>query len=304
MYKVLDTNLLEITGRQSDVIELALTYGFGGINVDIVDLYKRCQRTGFDSASRFLVSSKLIVSSFALPISLDDDETTFSSRFEQLKSISDIGGKCKVKCGLLEIPNGTNRLPYPEYFDVVRKRIDQIAELLAIKGIRLALRLNAIADGEEKQFKFVRDVGGLVALVRSCASKNAGVVLDSWNWHLGGGLPSHLDELGVDRVASVQIADCKEGVDAAAATAEDRLLPGSTGVIDNVQWLRKLSGQELGVAGYGASSSGTITRDAYISQVQDALNEQFAAAGIPVSSRKPGNFVASTDSYSVGEFHS
>ncbi|HAC92895.1 MAG TPA: xylose isomerase, partial [Planctomycetaceae bacterium] len=38
MYKLLDTDLLELTGRQSEVIEIAMTYGFSGINVDMVDL--------------------------------------------------------------------------------------------------------------------------------------------------------------------------------------------------------------------------------------------------------------------------
>jgi sugar phosphate isomerase/epimerase len=302
MYKILDTDLLEITGRQSDVIELALTYGFGGINVDMVDLFKRCQRTSFESATRFLVSSKLVVASFALPVSLDDDDTTFANRFEQMKAVSEIAGKCKARCGILDLPNGTDRLPYPEYFDVVRKRIDQIADLLAAKGIRLALRLNAACEGADKQFKFIREVSGLLALVRSCTSKNVCVVLDSWNWHLGGGLPSHLDDLGIDRVAIAYLSDCKEGVDAAAATAEDRLLPGSTGVIDNAQWLGKLKGRELGVAAYGASSSGTVTRDAYISQVQDALNEALASAGIPVNSRRPENFAVAAESYSEADF--
>lgn len=304
MYKVLDTELLEITGRQSDVIELALTYGFSGINVDIVDLYKRCQRTNFDSASRFLVSSKLIIASFSLPISLDDDETTFSNRLEQLKSIVEIAGKCSARCGVLDIPSGTDRLPYPEYFDVVRKRIDQIAELLATKGIRLALRLNAVSEGAEKQFKFVRDVGGLVALVRSCTSKNAGVVLDSWNWHLGGGVSSHLDDIGMDRVALVYLADCKEGVDAAAATVEDRLLPCSTGVINNAQWLQKLVERDIGVVGFGASPGGTVTRDAYISQIQDALNDSLAAAGMPVTTRKPQHFAADAESFTSAEIKS
>jgi len=298
LYKILDTDLLDVTGRQSDVIELALTYGFAGINVDIVDLYKRCQRTSFESATRFLVSSKLVVASFTLPICLDDDDTAFANKLEQLKAIAEIAGKCKAKCGILDVPNGTDRLPYPEYFDVVRKRIDQISELLATRSIRLALRLNAACEGEDKQFKFIRDVGGLVALIRSCSSKNAGVVLDSWNWHLGGGAPSHLDDMGIDRIAIVHLADCKEGVDAAAATVEDRLLPGCTGIIDNAQWLSKLKGRDLGVAGYGATSSGTVTRDAYISQVQDCLNDLLTTAGIPVSSRRPENFAVATDAFS------
>ena len=238
MYKILDTDLLELTGRQSEVIELAMTYGFGGINVDVVDLHKRCQRSSFENASRFLVSSKLRVASFRAPISLDDDEDAFANKLNQLQAIAQIAQRCSAESAVLEIPTGTDRLPYPEYFEVIRKRIVQIAELLSAHGIRLALRLSSIADLQEKQFKFIRDINGLVALIRSCNSKNVFVVLDTWNWHLAQGKPEHLDDLGVDRVALVYLSDCKEGVDSAAATIEDRLLPGSTGVIDCVAWLK------------------------------------------------------------------
>lgn len=286
MYKILDTDLLEISGRQSEIIELALTYGFGGISVDLVDLAKRSQRSSLENASRFLASAKLKVASFQAPISLDDDDETFASKLEQLKGIAEVAGQCEAKVAVLDVPNGTNRLPYHEYFEVVRKRIDVVAELLAANGVRLALRFLAIAIGEDKQFKFVRTVEEFVALVRACSSKNLAVVLDTWNWHLGRGTPAHLDQIGVDRVALVYVADCKEGVDAAAATDEDRLLPGSTGVIDNIEWLKKLGHLDVGVAAFGAFAGETVTRDAFISKIQDSLNEALAASGFPVSSRR------------------
>jgi sugar phosphate isomerase/epimerase len=292
MYKTLDTNLLEITGRSTEVIELALTYGFLGINVDMVDLFKRSQRTSFESSSRFMSSSKLKASSFTAPISLDDDETAFANNLDNLGKIAELAGKLNTNCMTLNIPTGTNRLPYPEYFEVVRKRIDQIAELLAAFKIKLALRFFVIPEGEDKQFKFVRDVEGFVALIRSCSSKNVGIVLDTWNWHLGGGKPSQLDDIGIERVAIVYLADCKEGVDAAAATSDDRMLPSCAGVIDNVGWLKKLGSKDTPVVAYGSAPTGISTRDALIAFVQDALDEILLAAGVPTSTRKPETFVA------------
>ncbi len=296
MYKTLDTNLLDITGRSTEVIELALTYGFVGINVDMMDMFKRSQRATFESASRFLVSSKLHVASFAAPISLDDDDTSFASSLAQLQQVADIAGKLQSNCAVVNIPTGTNRLPYHEYFDVIRKRIDQLADVLGQHGVRLALRFCAIPDAEEKQFKFVRDVEGFVALVKSCSSKNVGIVLDTWNWHLGGGKQSQLDEIGPDRVAIVYIADCKEGVDAAAATCEDRILPTSSGVIDNVSWLKKLGNRQIPITAYGAAPSEISTRDALIAHVQDTIDELLTAAGLPTNTRRPETFVAAAAS--------
>jgi sugar phosphate isomerase/epimerase len=178
VYKTLDTTLLELTGRSTEVIELALTYGFVGIDVDMVDMTKRSQRSTFESASRFLLSSKLKSASFVAPISLDDDDSAFAAKLAELGQVAEVAGKLSAHCATLAIPTGTNRLPYPEYFDVVRKRIDQIAEVLAPHNVKLALRFSAIPDAEEKQFKFVRDVEGFAILVKSCTSKNVGIVLD------------------------------------------------------------------------------------------------------------------------------
>lgn len=296
MYKILDTNLLEITGRSTEVIELALTYGFVGIEVDMVDMYKRSQRTSFEAACRFLVSSKLNSASFAAPISLDDDDSTFASNLVALGQVAEIAGKLKTLCATLNIPTGTNRLPYPEYFEVVRKRIDQIAEVLAPHGVKLALRFSAIPELEEKQFKFVRDVEGFLVLVKSCSSKNVGIVLDTWNWHLGGGSPAQLNEFGVDRVVIAYLADCKEGVDPAAATTEDRILPSSSGVIDNVSWLKRIGNKDIPIAAYGVPAQGVLKRDALIAHIQDALDEVLIAAGFPTNTRKPETFVAAAAS--------
>jgi sugar phosphate isomerase/epimerase len=296
VYKTLDTDLLEITGRQSEVIELAMTYGFAGINVDIVDLYKRCGRSDLENATRFLVSSKLKIASFQAPISLDDDDSTFSAKLETLKQLAPIAGKIHAKNAVVTVPSGTDRLPYPEYFDVVRKRIDQIAEVFCSAGVKVALRFDAIASGDDKQFKFVRDVDGLVALTKACVSKNVSVVLDCWNWFLGGGKVSHLDDLGSDRVSLVQVADCKEGVGAAAATAEDRQLASTTGVIPCSDWIKKLGAPELPIAAYGIPASERPTRDTFIGQVQDALDQTLISAGLPTNTRRPETFVAAAAS--------
>jgi sugar phosphate isomerase/epimerase len=292
MYKNLDCDLLGITGRQSEIIELALTYGFRGIMIDMEDLVKRCQRSSFENASRFLASAKLKIGGFMAPIDLDSDETRFEKDLAQLNGVAEIAARAEAKTAIVTIPSGTDRLPYPEYFDVVRKRIDQIAETFGKEGVRVALTFSALPPESEPQFKFVRDVEGFLAVVRACTSKNVAIVFDSWNWFLGGGTSEQLDELGVARVAAVQFADCREGVAPAAATPDDCLLPGSTDVIDNVSYLKKFAEAELKlpVTAMGRPLDSSATRDALVGLAQDALDKTFEAAGLPSHTRRPDMF--------------
>lgn len=300
MYKNLNCELLGITGRQSEIIELALTYGFQGINIDMDDLVKRCARTSFEGATRFLLSSKLRVAGFDAPIDLDDDEETFATRLAQLNGVAEIAQRAEMLTAYVAVPAATNRLPYPEYFDVIRTRVDQIAGVLAKENIKLALYLSLPeTTEEEKQFKFVADAEGFSALLRAITNENVGVAFDSWAWHLGGGSLESLKELGVKRVLSVQLADCREGVDAAAATDDDCILPGSTGVIDNVGYLKAFAEAELDlpVAARGNPAEGKATRDALINLAQDGLDKTFEEAGLPSVTRKPESFANSSNSY-------
>jgi chitinase len=57
MYKNLNASSFGISGRQSDLIELAMTYGFQGIDIDAVDL----QVTGFSSGLNIRDSSRMVV---------------------------------------------------------------------------------------------------------------------------------------------------------------------------------------------------------------------------------------------------
>lgn len=293
MYKNLNCDLLGISGRQSEIIELALTYGFRGIDIDMDDLVKRCQRGSFESASRFLVSSKLKIGGFEAPIDLDCDEDTFTTKAAQLNGVAEIARRAAATTAMVTVPYATNRLPYPEYFDVIRKRIDMIAETFGKEEVRLAVAFEAQnPDSEEKEFKFLRDVEGFSALIRACTSKNVAIVYDTWNWYIGGGDEAALDQLGLDRIAAVHIADCREGVDAKSATRDDCLLPSSTGVIDNESILRRLqeAGMKLPVSAMGRPEEAGSTRDALVALTQDALDKTFEAAGLPSQTRKPEMF--------------
>ena len=290
MYKNLNCDLLGISGRQSEIIELALTYGFQGIDVDISDMVKRSQRTSFENAARFITSAKLKVSGFDAPIDLDADDETYQAQAALLNGVAEVAGRVQAGTAILNIPDETDRLPYPEYFEVIRKRIDEIAATFGKEEVRSALAFTANPKEESvKEFKFVRDVEGFIALAKSC--KDAGIVFDGWNWFVGGGSESQLETLGIDRVYSVRIGDCVEGVSAAQATADDCLLPMSTGVIDNQPYLEKFAKAELElpVAAVGRLPNGG-TRDAVVSGTQDALNKSFEQAGLPIKTRKPEMF--------------
>ena len=67
MFKNLSPTGSGISGHQSEIIELALTYGFGGMDLNVVDFATRARLKGLEYALRLVVSAKIQLGTFASP---------------------------------------------------------------------------------------------------------------------------------------------------------------------------------------------------------------------------------------------
>ncbi|WP_164101741.1 sugar phosphate isomerase/epimerase family protein [Candidatus Laterigemmans baculatus] len=289
MYKNFSAPLLGISGRQSELIELALTYGFRGIDVDMTDMVKRSQRTDFEDASKYLRAAEIIVGGFNADINLDADDEKFKTQLATLHPLSDVASQLEAKRAFLNLPAGTDRMAYPEFFDQVRDRLNQIGEVLAAKEIKLGVAFSAAREAAEgKKFEFVRNVEGFVALLKSVSASNVGFVIDSWHWHVGGGTLEQLRELDPARVVAVRLAELPGDVSAAEAKAADREVPTVDGTIDQVsivRWLAANTYKGPVVPSASAAKAKGQTRESIVNKAQEAIDAIFRAAGLSVDPR-------------------
>ena len=84
MFKNLNPSALGISGHQSEIIELALTFGFGGIDLNVADFATRARLHGMDYARRLIDSAKIRVGTFALPVDWEADDETFQKDLKRL----------------------------------------------------------------------------------------------------------------------------------------------------------------------------------------------------------------------------
>jgi sugar phosphate isomerase/epimerase len=298
MYKNLNATVLGVSGRQSELIELAMTYGFRGLDIDIVDLVKRTQRSEFEKAARYLLSAKMLVSGFETPIDLDSDEASFEKTLAQLPATIEIAGKVNARAGFLRLPAATDRLPFPEYFEVLKKRVERIAEIFAANKVMLGLYFSAaIENRENRQFKFIQDVEGFLAFFNACKNPSIGLVIDTFNWVVGGGTFEQLAAIPGNRIAVLRLADAETLPTIEEASLKMRQLAGTTGVIDNVRVVSVLSkaGFEGPITAFGhASNFSGMTRDSIVAKSQDSLDNVLAGAGLPTFTRRPDMVIEST----------
>ncbi|XZE34362.1 sugar phosphate isomerase/epimerase family protein [Pirellulaceae bacterium SH501] len=298
MYKNLNATVLGVSGRQSELIELAMTYGFRGLDIDIVDLVKRTQRSEFDKASRYLLSSKMQVSGFDVPIDLDTDDASFEKSLALLHGTIEIAGKVGARAGFLRLPAATDRLPFHEYFDVLRKRVDRIGEVFEKNNVQLGLYFSVAQESREsRQFKFIQDVEGFLAFFKACTSSSVSLVIDTFNWVVGGGTFDQLATIPGSKIAALRISDTETMPSIADASLKMRQMPAEAGIIDNVRFVATLSksGFDGPITAFAhASNFAGFTRDSIVAKAQDALDHVLAGAGLPTFTRRPDMIVEAT----------
>jgi sugar phosphate isomerase/epimerase len=295
MIKNFSARGLGINGRQSELLELALTYAFDGIDIDLLDLYRRSQREETSDATKYLTSAQkayehkttpLSWGGFDLGISLDADEDTFKNQVAALNPVADMAKVIGVSRAFVSIPAATDRLPYHEYFEAQRTRIGQITSVLSPRGIQLGVSLQAGKElAEGKQFEFVRNVEGFKALVES-SGKGVGYIIDTYDWVIGGGAMDQLSEIPVNQIVMVRMSNVPDDVDISKAPSNARVLPESKGLLNHVKLIKHLAG--IGYKGPitpGASAARYKgqTRESIVKQAHEAISGIFTEAGLTVT---------------------
>lgn len=289
MYKNFSPAALGITGRQSELIELALTYGFRGFDIDMGDMRRRALRSSSDEAFKYLKATDLVIGGFNVDIDLDAEDDAYKAQLAALHPTADMASQWKASYAWLRVPAATDRAAYPEYFEVIRARLTQVAEVLSARELQLAVGFFAGKDRVEgKQFPFINNAEGLVALVKAISAENVGMIVDSFDWLVSGSTLEQLAALDSAKIITVRLGSVIEGVEPADATSDDRVLPVLEGPLSHVAFVMKL--KEIGYEGpIGPSASGSQykgeTREFIVSTGQEAIDEILTQAGITVPPR-------------------
>jgi sugar phosphate isomerase/epimerase len=248
MYKNLCPEALGITGRQSELIELAMTYGFEGLDVDFPQFAKQVGLRGLDHAARFLRSSHLKIGALNLPICWDGEDDVFKQALMELPKLVETALTIGARDFYLTVRPASHTRPFKTNFEFHQKRISEVAERLASDDLRVGVSFLApLYHRKGYEYSFISSPDALLTLMKTTAVTNLAMLVDLWHWRVGGGTIEQLRELAPRQIVMVRVADIPDDISMETITEEDRLLPGTTGVVDSVAALRVL--REIGYDG-------------------------------------------------------
>ena len=233
MYKCLSPLAIGVFARQSELLEIALTHRFKGLELDIQEVLRRAETTSVAQACRYLASAQVKIGGLELPVRWTGSQQDFESDLAQLGLLLEVCQTLKADRCFTTIRPTCEERPFHENFQFHIERLSKVADALAPANVKLALNfLPAAADRADGGFEFIHQVDPLVLLLNSIPRENVGLLLDAWNWWVGGGDLDKVRALRSEQILSVRLAEIPAGTDLAAATQEQRVMPGEGGTID------------------------------------------------------------------------
>lgn len=284
MFKNLSPEALGLSGRQSETIEGALSFGFKGIDLHLSEFAATVSSHGVAHARRLTDSAKLKLGGFALPVDLQQDDSAFDADLAKLAGLARIAADAGCTRCLTTIEPACDERAYFQNFEFHRQRLGKVAQTLDTAGVRLGVGFVAGADaGQGREHEFVRTFDALWQLLGLVGAKNVGVWLDVWQLRAGGGSLESLARLSADKIVAVQLADAAEDSPVESWTQTGRKLPGETGVIDSAAFLVWLA--EKGYDGPVTpaphpSRLAGMRRDAIVKLAGQQLDQVWKAAGL------------------------
>ena len=242
MFRNLNLEGLGVSGRQSELIEWTLSYGFKGFDLELPEFKRQVETTSLERTQRLIAGARLKFGTFALPVNWQGDEETYKSELAALPPLAELAAAlgCLRARTTLE-PSGDIR-PYHENFELCRRRCNEIATVLAPMNIRLGLDFVAPAEARrDRAFQFIHTADALTTLARTTGAKNVGIVLDVWQWHVAGGTMEQIQALTAKDIVAVNLSDATTTAGDDNASETTRVLPGENGTIDATAILTHLA---------------------------------------------------------------
>jgi sugar phosphate isomerase/epimerase len=266
MFKNLSTAGLGVSGRQSEIIELALSYGFKGVDLDLAEFQENAKLQGLAHARRLLDSARLKIGTFRLPLIWDESDETYRAGLDSLPDLLKLATDLGATTAVTSLAPANDSRPYHENFEFHRRRLGELGEALAPHKIRLGVGFVASAAARKNRaYQFIHSLDALVTLIGMVRAANVGAVVDAWQIHAAAGSLDDLRKLGKGRIAAVYLSDAPADIAPANLTESQRLLLGETGVIDSAAILALLAELDF---------DGPVTPLMHSSQSQGLRREQ------------------------------
>lgn len=241
MFPNLSPGALGIDAPFSEAVQLALRFGFGGLDVSIAELQRIAAAQGAGAITRQMKEAGLQYGVWSLPVAYGADEDSWRRDLAELPARAALAHSLGADRVSTYIAPADDQRPYDENYEFHLTRLRPIAEILARNGIRFGLEwVGPKTLRDEKRFPFIHTMEGAQQLAADLGTGRVGLLVDLF--HL---FTSHADVTTVRsltnaQVVNVHVNDAIAGRSADEQIDNERTLPAETGLTDIAGFLQAL----------------------------------------------------------------
>jgi len=220
------------TGKQVpfiDFLDAAASAGFQAIDYPIVPFSQTAELHSKDAAHELLLSRRLVLGSFGLPVEFRKDEQTFRDELKELPKHAALARHMGVtRCCTWLFP-ATDE-PVAEHTARFVRRLRECAKVLGAYGIRFGIEWVGPKTLRTLKHDFIHTMPGALELIGAIGESNVGLLFDSFHWFTSHGTREDILKLTPEQIVLVHINDAP-AKPADEQIDSERLLPGE-GIID------------------------------------------------------------------------
>ena len=231
-----------IRASLTELIKLAKATGFEGVEIDIQEAAELARERGLEYIKNLFADAHILPAGWPLTmVNWHAEEKTYQEGLSQLPSFAEFGQWLGCTRVLSVVLPYSDELPFKENFEFHVTRLQSIAEILKDYDCRLGLEYigSKIAHAGHK-YEFIRNMEGLLDLCDSIGTGNVGLLLDSWHWYTAQETLNDLRQLNTKDIVYIHVNDAPNDVPFDQLGEGPRCIPGETGVINLVGFLKCL----------------------------------------------------------------
>lgn len=224
----------------SEAIQAAKSGGFQGVEFNPDEVADLIDQHGAAFVTDQFADADIRPAAFFVPTDWRTSDENFRESLKALPRQAEAAAKIGCLRTITWIVSGDNHRPLEENRRFHVERFAPMARIFADYGIRIGLEFigpKTFRDTFAHPFLYTMD--DMLALGREMGS-NVGLLLDCWHWYTSHGTLDDLKRLKAEQVVYVHVNDAPAGIPVDEQQDLVRALPGETGVIDIVGFLRTL----------------------------------------------------------------
>ena len=232
--------------------EMAGATGYDSIEVHLDELVQVVEEKSLDYVSAQFGKHGVKPGAWQVQFRRQDtwrmDDEIHRDALEALPHYAEVAARLGCTRAFQWLPCASNDRPYDTNFAWHVERLKPMAKILGEHGCVFGLEWQGVRSlRRDARYEFVHTQHQLQALIDAIDEENVGFLLDTWHWYTAHGTLADIRSLKAEDVVLVHFNDAPEGVSFDDHVDLVREVPGRTGIIDLIGFLKAL--KDIGYRG-------------------------------------------------------